>query len=60
LGSQFEKKMRYLINYLRQAFCKHDFEYHEKEGVTDYKGVGTKVYMRCKKCGYHQNHWKFL
>lgn len=54
--------MRWLINYIRQCFCKHDW--HFEEAWYEVKGdfIGTKkdekVYMRCKKCGYHQKHWK--
>ena len=56
--------MRTLINYLRQAFCKHDWNVEEDVvSVTSYFETtknGTKVYMRCNKCGYHKNHWKYL
>lgn len=53
--------MKYLIDYIRQIFCKHDWQI--EEGRVDggqWLKSGTKVYMRCKKCGYHKNHWKFL
>jgi len=55
--------MRYIINYFRQVFCKHDFlveegtvRHHELEGG----GTAQKIYMRCKKCGYYKKHWKFI
>lgn len=54
--------MRWLANYLRQVFCKHDW--HIEEIDCEYRNEwggykeGEKVYMRCKKCGYNQNHWK--
>ena len=53
--------MRWLIDYLRQSFCKHSWMYREK--LVKKKGsevMGTKVYMRCRKCGYHKKHWKFI
>jgi hypothetical protein len=56
--------MRFLFNYFRQAFCKHDWLVDEKiaEITSDFgdEKKGIKVYMRCKKCGYHTSHWKFL
>lgn len=56
--------MRTIVNYLRQVFCKHDFIISEGKATTQ-NGFGNtkegiKVYMICKKCGYHSNHWKFL
>lgn len=55
--------MRYIIDYIRQIFCKHDWLIEEMPcQITDYEGkimrTGEKVYMRCKKCGYHKRHWK--
>lgn len=51
--------MRAIINYIRQVFCKHDFVVEEQ--YTDFEvKSGTRVYMRCKKCGYHTSHWKFI
>ena len=54
--------MRYLINYIREAFCKHDWLVEETKNCTVETPVrdktGTKVYMRCRRCGYHQKHWK--
>lgn len=53
--------MRWLINYIRSCFCKHEWELLEKTTVqrdTDYYGrkverhnIGTKWLYRCKKCG---------
>jgi hypothetical protein len=55
--------MRWLINYLLECFCIHDFEITEQKfDIKDYyAGISnnTRVYMRCKKCGYHKKHWKF-
>ena len=53
--------MRWLINYIRSCFCKHDWELLDESQVyddTDYWGrtvkeykIGTKWTYRCKKCG---------
>lgn len=60
--------MRQLAMYLRQVFCKHDWDISEKAmrltrtqnstGIKEFEDF-TQVYMRCKKCGYHQRHKKF-
>lgn len=48
--------MRWLINYIRSRFCKHDWELLEKANVyldgnnTDIKDYSKWIY-RCKKCG---------
>lgn len=52
--------MRHLFQYFRQVFCKHEFEISEKHVTTNNYTEGTKVYLYCKKCGYHSNHWKFI
>lgn len=55
--------MRRLVNYIRQIFCKHDWitdEGYTQSELGSMDRSGMKVYMRCKKCGYHQNHWKYL
>ena len=51
--------MRTIANYIRQIFCKHDFEMEDKF-VETYGQQGMKRYLYCKKCGYHSNHWKHL
>lgn len=55
--------MRFLINYFRQVFCKHEWiveeKYVKKEGLWSTKN-SERVYMRCKKCGYVTRHWKFI
>lgn len=50
--------MRFLINYIRSCFCRHDFEligetstYESPHSERPYKR--TKTYF-CKKCGYHK------
>lgn len=54
--------MRFIIEYLRSCFCKHDFIYAEQwyEEKSDW---GTKESIRvsrtCTKCGYHKSYWKF-
>jgi len=53
--------MRWLINYIRSCFCKHDWHIEQiyvKEADDFGYRNGYKVYMRCKKCGYHKKHWK--
>ena len=54
--------MRYLIDYFRQAFCKHDWliEEHKAESNIIFHKEGVKVYMRCKTCGYYKSHWKYI
>ncbi|OGH75940.1 MAG: hypothetical protein A3A89_00370 [Candidatus Magasanikbacteria bacterium RIFCSPLOWO2_01_FULL_33_34] len=57
--------MRWLMNYLREVFCKHDWEREEvkatlKDTYTgDYK-TDIRVSSTCKKCGYHKSYWKYL
>lgn len=56
--------MRRIVNYIRQVFCKHDFECNEgwitrfdRFGGVSYRG--EVIYKRCKKCGYEctRNKW---
>lgn len=56
--------MRWIVNYFRQVFCKHDF--HFEEGLVrrldewgDIRYVGMSVYKRCKKCGYESTRDKW-
>ncbi len=55
--------MKWLINYIRDCFCKHDWHVEESFATqtSDWGGraQGVKVYQRCKKCGKHDNHWKY-
>lgn len=50
--------MRYLVNYIRSLFCKHDWELLRKIDV--YESEHSKmphshrVIYRCKKCGFVQ------
>ncbi len=50
--------MRWLINYLRQCFCKHDWENLGRHAYCpgDEAALPTKTIdvYRCKKCGYVQ------
>ena len=50
--------MRWLINYIRSCFCKHDFELAKQVNVfddeADYMPIWTKWVYFCKKCGYHK------
>ena len=46
--------IRWLINYIRSCFCKHDWELI----LDEYTNGGTcrsKIY-RCKKCGYSKKY----
>lgn len=52
--------MRWLINYIRSCFCKHEWElisdaniYLKKKDSRPYKNI--KLY-RCKKCGYSKEY----
>lgn len=55
--------MRFIINYLRQCFCRHDWELiFEEKCCTKTKDIGyhsltyyQKIY-RCKKCGYSKKY----
>lgn len=57
--------MRWFINYLRQCFCNHEFEYEEKLITTthyDFDNVKTRatvISALCKKCAYHKRMKKF-
>lgn len=49
--------MRWLINYIRSCFCKHDWELIFRGEVRDDWGshYHNKIY-RCKKCGYSKQY----
>ena len=49
--------MRWLINYIRSCFCKHDWELIFHGEVTTEFGshYHNKIY-RCKKCGYSKKY----
>lgn len=54
--------MRWLINYIRSCFCKHDLKFEEEwcERKSDLGDrCGDKVSVTCKKCGYHKSYWKY-
>jgi len=54
--------MRWLIYYLRSAFCEHTWERAEEfctENEGDSKVSGIKVSATCTKCGWHRKYWKF-
>lgn len=51
--------MRWLINYIRQCFCKHQFKEKSyslfKRGETlVVEEVGKMVFLTCIKCGYRK------
>ena len=55
--------LRWLINYIRSCFCKHDWELLEKTSVWDSTvakyPIGTKWIYRCKKCGHSKKYKNF-
>ena len=55
--------MRWLVNYFRQAFCRHEWEYAEiwKKLHDGYRVIheGMYVSVTCENCGYHKSYWKF-
>ena len=54
---------RNIVNYIRSCFCKHQWEYEERE--YEYKRynwrikTGVKVSATCKICGWHICYDKF-
>ena len=52
--------MRWLINYIRSCFCKHEWELlqiinHKNEFSIRYDMICGRTYVyRCNKCGYVQ------
>lgn len=45
--------MRWLINYIRSCFCKHDWEMiFDARAEVDWNKVYHRKTYRCKKCGY--------
>lgn len=51
--------MRWLINYIRQCFCVHDWERLDTTDVwgTDTKYPEKRIYTyRCKKCGVSKTY----
>lgn len=47
--------MRWLIDTIRSAFCKHDWEVEVLESSMLH---GQKMYETCKKCRWHRTYWK--
>lgn len=51
-----------LINYLRQCFCKHEFEktdgFHTVRCGTRVVRDGKRISLLCMKCGYHRSFWE--
>ncbi len=57
--------MRWLVNYIRSVFCKHDWEREDfifrvtRNILGDESGrEGARVSATCKKCGWHRSYWK--
>lgn len=52
--------MRWLINYIRSCFCKHDWEcikmidHYDEFSLPNGMVCGHTQVYRCKKCGYVQ------
>lgn len=51
--------MIWLVWYLRSMFCKHDFEYKERQCQIEDKS-GTRISATCVKCDWHRSYWKYL
>lgn len=55
--------MRWLANYLRQVFCKHEWESEERLAENSYMLLGRtiepKIHLHCKKCHWQRNFWKW-
>lgn len=54
--------MRWLIDYIRSCFCKHEFqEYigdmYKHYGFMEQSILTTKCTLICKKCGFKKSHW---
>jgi len=52
--------MKRFVNYIRQTFCKHNFEIEDQFVINNNGEQGEKRYLFCRKCGYHNNHWKHI
>ena len=48
--------LRWLINYIRSCFCKHDWELIFYGQVQDGNGYYWNKIYRCKKCGYSKKY----
>lgn len=51
--------MRWLINYIRSCFCKHEWELIFEDNIygSSFKMPDNKIKVyRCKKCGYSQKY----
>ena len=47
--------MRFIVNYIRSLFCRHDFELIAKVKEHDVLlGDSGRLVYRCRKCGYVQ------
>ena len=50
--------MRYIVNYIRSLFCKHDWELLRSiktyESEYSSRPCSHRVIYRCKKCGFVQ------
>lgn len=55
--------MRTLVNYFRQVFCKHAWNFEECTTREFLEGrlirTGQRVTATCQKCAYYKSYWKF-
>jgi RNase P subunit RPR2 len=55
--------IRWLVNYVRQCLCKHEWEQEQSRAVS--KGWlgntydSVRVSLTCTKCGWHRRYWKY-
>lgn len=50
--------MRWLVNYIRSCFCKHEWVLLNETRVHNNAGmiIGTRWTHRCKNCGYTKTY----
>ena len=60
--------MRWLIDYFRSLFCKHNWKWEEaryNEWASNYyeryktRDNELRVSATCLTCGYHKSYWKY-
>lgn len=55
--------MRWLVNYIRQCFCQHEWKLEELPASVFEDRIlvkrSVKVSATCQKCGYHRSYWKW-
>jgi hypothetical protein len=52
--------MKWFINYLRECFCKHEFDRREIATFDQFSSGNRPAYytihLECKKCGFHKKY----